>query len=112
MGLPGKVGTCWLNLGVDLKNDSSDLLPVGAVFFGIEEAQIGHQMLFIVAGQDRSRWCGVGHGRAERRHLSLASSSGWHDSRSVGYMELVSNCVAYAKKRSLDDLPFIAYFNT
>jgi hypothetical protein len=109
MRLPGKVGASRLGLGVDLKNDSSDLLPVGAVLFGIEQTQIDHQMLFVVAGQDGGCWRGVGNGRAARRQVSL---SGWHDLRSVGYMELVSNCVTQAKKHPLDDLPFIAYFNT
>ena len=50
----------WLSIWINMQNDPCNLSPVGALSIGIEQTQISHQMLLIVARQRR-----VG-----RRHVS------------------------------------------
>ena len=54
--------------GIDLKDDASNLAPVGIVGIGIEKARIGDGMLLVVHGQRRFRrgrvcdfWIDRGH---------------------------------------------------
>jgi hypothetical protein len=42
-----------LPLGVDVQRDPRDLAPVGAVCIGVEQAEIGDQVLFVVLRERR-----------------------------------------------------------
>ena len=41
MGFPGAAGAVRLAVGIKVQHDPRDLFPVGAVGFGVEQAQIG-----------------------------------------------------------------------
>jgi hypothetical protein len=59
--------TSGLPLGVYMQHDPRDLAPVGAVRIGIEQAQIGDQVLFVVP---REHWIG-------RRQIGTIGVEGW-----------------------------------
>jgi hypothetical protein len=66
---PRAFGADWLGDGIDLQYQLGDFLPICSFLFGIQQAQIGHGVLFIIAGQDEISWRRVGNGRIERWSL-------------------------------------------
>jgi hypothetical protein len=57
MGSPGAAGTIRLLGRIKVQHDPRNLFPVGAVGFGVEQAQLGDQVLFVVAGQNGGGRC-------------------------------------------------------
>ncbi len=53
VGFPGASRPIRFSRGVDVQHDFSNLLPIGAVAFSVEQTEIGDQMLLVIAGQDR-----------------------------------------------------------
>ena len=47
--LPGAPGAVGLAVRIEVQHDPGDLGPVGAVRFGVEQAEIGDQVLFVIA---------------------------------------------------------------
>lgn len=45
-GVPGALG---LAVWIEMQHEPRDLGPIGAVIFGVEQAQIGDQMQFVIA---------------------------------------------------------------
>lgn len=60
MAFPGSARAIGLPRGVDVQHESRDLRPVGAVLGSVEQAEIGNQVLFVVARQSRRRRSQVG----------------------------------------------------
>jgi hypothetical protein len=66
MALPRAAGSGKLAVRVTVQHEPRDLLSVDAVRFGVEQAQIGHDVPFVVARQNgRSRGF-IGDLRVER----------------------------------------------
>ena len=56
MGFPGAAGAVRLAVGIKVQHDPRNLFPIGAVGFGVEQAQIRDQVELVIAGQSgRSR---------------------------------------------------------
>lgn len=49
MCFPGAPGALALAVWIEMQHEPRDLGPIGAVIFGVEQAQIGDQMLFVIA---------------------------------------------------------------
>ena len=56
MGIPRPPRADMFARGVDMQDDLCNLLPIGAVSFRVEQAEIGDEMLLVVAGQDGGGW--------------------------------------------------------
>ena len=52
VGLPRAPGTLRLLLRIDVQHDPGDVSPVSVLCSGIEQAEIGDEVLFVVARQD------------------------------------------------------------
>lgn len=50
---------------VNVEHDVGDLTPIRAVRFGVEQPQIGDEMLLVVCGQNRIGWNNIGDRRIE-----------------------------------------------
>lgn len=72
--LPGAPGALGLVIRIEVEHDPRDLGPVGAVLFGVEQAEISDQVLLVIAGQDRRGRRVIGDIRIERRLLHGAYS--------------------------------------
>ena len=80
MALPGAPGAIRFTRWIDMQHDPSNFPPVRALGVGIKQAQIGDDMLLVIAGQDPVRR------RARRRRVGLAAeiASSASPSRSFG----------------------------
>jgi hypothetical protein len=61
MALPDALSTLGLFLRINLQHDARNLSPIGTLCVGVEQAQIGHEMLLVVSRQKRLDWSGVGN---------------------------------------------------
>src|SRR6516165_8654721 len=68
---PGPVRALGLLRGIDMENDPRDLMPVCAFGLGVEQAQIRHEVLLVIAGEHAAAGSGVGDRRVYRRRLHL-----------------------------------------
>src|SRR5215472_17550380 len=57
---PGPVRALVLLRRIDVENDPRDLLPVCAFGLGVEQTQIRHEVLLVVAGEYPAAGSGVG----------------------------------------------------
>jgi hypothetical protein len=46
---PGAPGALGLAVWIEMQHEPRDLGPIGAVIFGVDQAQIGDQVLFVIA---------------------------------------------------------------
>jgi hypothetical protein len=76
MGSPGAAGTIRLLGRIKVQHDPRNLFPVGAVGFDIEQAQVGDQVLFVIAGQNAGGRCFVSDIRVKRGLLHGATFAG------------------------------------
>jgi len=77
VGVPGPSRAFGLACRIDLEDDQGDLAPVGPFRVRIEQAQIRHEMLFVVTRQDAGAGCGVGNRWVKqwRLHASVPTNS-------------------------------------
>lgn len=59
MAFPDALSPLRLFTRIDLQDDSRDLSPIGAFALGIQQAEVGHEVLLVVARQKRLVWSGV-----------------------------------------------------
>lgn len=64
---PGPVCALRLLRGIDVENDPRELLPVCAFGLGVEQTQIRHEVLLVIAGEHAAAGSGVGDRWVERR---------------------------------------------
>ena len=54
--LPRAPRSVWLAVGIDVQHELGDFPPIGALLIGVQEAQIGHEVLLVITSQDAIRW--------------------------------------------------------
>lgn len=69
MGFPCATRPIRLALGIKVQHDRRNFPPVGTVLGCVEQAQIGYQVLFVIARQNGRRRRLVGDVGVERRFL-------------------------------------------
>jgi hypothetical protein len=74
--LPGAPGALGLAVRIEMQHDPRDIGPIGAVIFGVEQAQIGDRVLFVIACQDRCTWRFIGDTLVKWRLLHGANLLG------------------------------------
>ena len=56
-GRPRLLGArVWVMRGIEMQDDPGDLTPIRAFRIGIEKAQIGDEVLLVIAGEDVASW--------------------------------------------------------
>ena len=50
---------------IEMQNDPGNLAPISALRIGIEKAQIGDEVLLVIAGEDVGRRSGIRHWRID-----------------------------------------------
>ncbi|GFE97673.1 hypothetical protein DmGdi_27460 [Gluconobacter sp. Gdi] len=66
MTVPTAVDALGVKRGVAVQHYAGHLAPVGAIGLGIQQAEIGDEMLFVVAGETGCFRGAVGDGRVKR----------------------------------------------
>lgn len=56
MGFPGAPRPGWLGRWIDVQHQLRDFLPVGAILGGVQQAQIGDEVLLVIAREDAVGW--------------------------------------------------------
>jgi hypothetical protein len=67
MALQSRTRPLRLTSRVDMKHQAGNVLPICSICVSLEEAQIRHEMLLIVACQGLNGWSQIGTSRIERR---------------------------------------------
>ena len=65
VGGPDSLGLLGIVRGIEMQNDPRNLAPISAFRIGIEEPQIGDEVLFVVAGEDAAGRSSVSYWRIE-----------------------------------------------
>jgi hypothetical protein len=66
MGFPRPARPIRLARDVNMQHGPRDLFPVGAIGCGVEQTEIGNQVLLVIAGQNRRGRRGIGDIRIGR----------------------------------------------
>ena len=66
MSFPGASRPIRFSRGIDVQHHFNNVLPIGAVAFGVEQTEVGDQMLLVIAGQDRRARRFIGDIRVKR----------------------------------------------
>ncbi len=62
---PDRLGAFCVMRWIEMQNDPGNLAPISAFRIGIEKAQIGDEVLLVVAGEDVGRWSSIRYWRIE-----------------------------------------------
>ena len=65
VGGPDSLGLLGIVRRIEMQNDPGNLAPISAFRIGIEKAQIGDEVLLVVAGEDVGRRSGIRYWRIE-----------------------------------------------
>ncbi len=65
VGGPDSLGLLWIVRRIEMQNDPGNLAPISAFGVGIKEAQIGDEVLLVVAGEDAAGGSSVRYWRIE-----------------------------------------------
>ncbi len=65
VGGPDSFGLLGIVRGIEMQNDPGNLPPISAFRIGIEKAQIGYEVLFVVASEDAAGRSSVRYWRIE-----------------------------------------------
>jgi hypothetical protein len=76
VAFPGTTRTLRFSHGINVQNDSCDVLPIRSVGFGVEQAKVRNRMSLVLAGEDGRGWSDVVHWGIEWRRLHDGSSEG------------------------------------
>ena len=63
MRFPSAPRTVRLARGVDVQDEARDLAPIRSIPSGVEQPEVGHDVLLVVAGENGISRSGVGDGR-------------------------------------------------
>jgi hypothetical protein len=66
MALIGPSCTTSIMIGINVENDLRNIAPVGTICISGKHPDVGHGVLFVVDGQPRHVWSGVGAIRIEQ----------------------------------------------